>query len=297
MKIGIFGTLTDSGIKIDELARAVEDRGFESLWIGEHSHVPVSVASHPAEGAAPLPDFYKRLPDALVQLGAAAAVTKKIRLGTSVCIVPEHDPIWLAKQTATVDYLSDGRFVFGVGYGWNQLELKHHGIDSKKRRSVFKEKLLAMRELWEKDIAKFHGTYVDFEESYCWPKPVQKRLPVLIGAEAGPKTAHDIANLAEGWLPMAFRGGEERLPGQLEVIKKAAAEIGRPMSSVNITLMDPFLAFENHSPEDFEAGLKERVGQRVIEENGLNDLVVGVPFFDRDRTLRHLDAAASHYLG
>lgn len=295
MKIGIFGTLTDSGIKIDELARAVEDRGFESLWIGEHSHVPVAVASHPREGAKPLPDFYKRLPDPFVQLGAAAAVTDKIRLGTSVCIVPEHDPIMLAKQVATVDYLSDGRFVFGVGYGWNALEMKHHGVDSTKRRSVFKEKLLAMREIWENDVARFHGRFVDFEESYCWPKPIQKRVPVLIGAEAGPKTADDIVNLAEGWLPMAFRGGGERLPGQLVTIKEAAEEANRPLSELDMTLMDPFLAFENYSPSDFADLVKENVGHTLVDQYQLSGLVIGIPFFDRDRTLAHLDAAASHY--
>ena len=297
MKVGVFGTLTDSGIRIDELARAVEDRGFESLWVGEHSHVPVAVASHPREGAAPLPDFYKRLPDALVQLGAAAAVTEKIRLGTSVCIVPEHDPIWLAKQVATVDYLSDGRFVFGVGYGWNELEMKHHGVDVKKKRSVFKEKLGAMRQIWENDVVAYHGNFVDFEDSYCWPKPLQPRLPVLIGAEVGPMTADDIVNLSEGWLPMAFRGGDERLPDQLELIKKVAAESGRSMSSIDVTLLDPFLAFKNYTPADFQAGLKDRIGKKMVEEHGLNGLVVGIPFFHRERALKHLDAAADHYFG
>src|SRR5688572_27873338 len=119
MKVGVFGVLTDRGIRIDELARAAEDRGFDSLWLGEHSHVPLAVASHPREGSTPLPDFYKRLPDPFVQLGAAAAVTKRITLGTAVCLIVEHDPIMLAKQVATLDYLSGGRFRFGVGYGWN----------------------------------------------------------------------------------------------------------------------------------------------------------------------------------
>ena len=295
MKIGVFGTLTDSGIRIDELARAVEERGFESLWVGEHSHVPVAVASHPREGAKPLPDFYRRLPDAFVQLGAAAAVTEKIRLGTSVCIVPEHDPIWLAKQVATADYLSDGRFVFGVGYGWNELEMKHHGVDVRKKRSIFREKLGAMRQLWENDVAAYHGDHVVFEDSYCWPKPLQPRLPVLVGAEVGPMTADDIVNLSEGWLPMAFRGGEDRLPKQLALIRKVADEAGRSMSSIDVTLMDPFLAFTDYTPEQFQAGLQDCVGKKVVEDYELSGLVVGIPFFDRDRALQHLDTAAAHY--
>ncbi len=297
MKIGVFGTLTDAGIRIDELAKAVEDRGFESLWIGEHTHVPVAVASHPKESSEPLPEFYKRLPDPFIQLGAAAAVTSNIRLGTSVCIVPEHDPIILAKKVATLDYLSDGRFEFGVGYGWNELELKHHGVVAKERRVVFAEKVKAMQEIWSKDVAEFSGDYVNFEASYSWPKPVQRELPILIGAEAGPKTAHDIVHVANGWLPMAFRGGGERLPKQLEVIGKTAEDAGQSLSDLNLTLMDPFLAFENYSPEDFQSGLLDCEGTTLAERHGFERLVVGIPFFDRDRALAHLDAAAEHHFG
>ena len=297
MKIGVFGTLTDGGIRMDELAVAVEERGFESLWIGEHTHVPVAVASHPKEGAEPLPEFYKRLPDPFVQLGAAAAVTSKIRLGTSVVIVPEHDPIILAKKVATVDYLSDGRMEFGIGYGWNKLELKHHGVGFKERRRVFAEKLQAMKEFWYNDVAEFSGEFVNFEASYQWPKPVQKEIPLLIGAEAGPKTAHDIVHLANGWLPMAFRGGGERLPEQLKTIKETIEADGRSLSDLNLTLMDPFLAFENYTPEEFDEGQKECEGMKIAEDHGFDRLVVGIPFFDRDRALAHLDAAAKKYFG
>lgn len=296
MRIGVFGTLTDSGIRIDELARAVEDRGFDSLWIGEHSHVPVSVFSHPRENGAPLPEFYRRLPDPFVQLGAAAAVTTRIKLGTSVCIVPEHDPIMLAKQVATLDYLSRGRFQFGVGYGWNELEMKHHGVDARVRRAVFREKLLAMRSLWEQEVAQFEGEYVRFAPSYAWPKPVQRRLPVLIGAEAGPKTIDDIVALAEGWLPMAFRGGGERLPEQLAALRRKVAESDHPERDLNVTLMDPVLAFENHAPDVFQQRLSSLSGKALVESHHLSALVIGVPFFDRDRALRHLDSSAEYFL-
>ena len=295
MKIGIFGTLTDSGIRIDELAKAAEDRGFESLWIGEHTHVPASVTTHARENDAPLPEFYKRLPDPFVQLGAAAAVTKNLRLGTSVCIVPEHDPIILAKRVSTLDYISDGRFIFGVGYGWNAAELKNHGVEHKKRRSVFKEKLLAMRAFWEQEVAEYKGEYVNFDPSYQWPKPTQKPLPVLIGAEAGPMTINDIVKYSNGWLPMAFRGGDVRLPVQFENLKKAMDEAGRPISELDLSLMDPMYAFEDYTPEDYANHLKSLKALPLAEEHGFGRVVVGIPFFDRDRALKHLDAAAAHY--
>jgi probable F420-dependent oxidoreductase len=296
MKIGVFGTLTDTGIKIDELARAVEERGFDSLWIGEHSHVPVAVSSHPRENGAPLPDFYRRLPDPFVQLGAAAAVTTRITLGTSVCIIPQHDPIMLAKQVATIDYLSWGRFQFGVGYGWNELEMKHHGIDVKFKREVFREKLLAMRALWEQDVADFDGTFVKFSPSYAWPKPVQSRIPVLIGAEAGPKTIGDIVELAEGWLPMDLRGGGDRLPSQLSALRQKLTDTGNAARTLNVTLMDPLLAFKDHAPEVFSQRLSSLRGKSMVERFNLSALVIGVPFFDRDRALKHLDSAASFFL-
>ena len=274
----------------------MEERGFDSLWIGEHTHVPVAVASHPKEGATPLPDFYRRLPDPFVQLGAAAAVTKKITLGTSVCLIPEHDPIMLAKQVATLDYMSNGRFIFGVGYGWNALEMKHHGTDVKFKREVFRERLLAMRNLWEQDIAEYHGKFVDFEPSYCWPKPVQRRMPVLIGAEAGPKTIVDIVELTEGWIPMDLRGGGDRLPAQLDALRKALAQSPNPKRKLNLTLMDPLLAFQNFTPDDYKQKLSSLRGRSLVERHDLSALVVGVPFFDRDRCLKHLDSAAMHYL-
>lgn len=296
MKIGVFGVLTDRGIRIDELAREVEARGFDSLWLGEHSHVPVAVASHPREDGAPLPDFYRRLPDPFVQLGAAAAVTKRIGLGTAVSIIPEHDPIMLAKQAATLDYISGGRFRFGVGYGWNALEMKHHGVDVRDKRAVFREKLLAMRSLWEQEEASFDGRFVKFEPSFAWPKPVQKRLPVLIGAEAGPKTVTDILELTEGWLPMDLRGGGDRLPAQLALLRQRLKDAGDPSRTLDVTLLDPLLAFKDHEPDDFRSRLPSLRGRRLVDEHGLSGLVIGIPYFDRDRALRHLDAAAAHFL-
>jgi probable F420-dependent oxidoreductase len=292
----VFGTLTDRGIRIDELAREVEARGFDSLWLGEHSHVPVAVASHPREDGRPLPDFYKRLPDPFVQLGAAAAVTSRITLGTAVCLIVEHDPIMLAKQVATLDHIADGRFKFGVGYGWNALEMKHHGVDVKDKREVFREKLLAMRSLWEQEIASYHGRFVQFEDSYAWPKPVQKRLPVLIGAEAGPKTVNDIVELAEGWIPMDLRGGGERLPAQLALLRRRLEEAGTPHRTLDLTLLDPLLAFSDHEPDEFKRRLPTLRGPSLVEQHGLSGLVIGIPYFDRDRALRHLDAAAAHFL-
>ena len=296
MNIGVFGVFTDGGIKVDEFARAVEDLGFASLWVGEHSHVPVSVASHPQDGGARLAGFYMRLPDPFVQLGAAAAVTSRITLGTSVCIVPEHDPIMLAKQVATVDFLSQGRFQFGVGYGWNAQEMAHHGVDVKFKRAVFREKMLAMRALWEQEVAEFAGEFVRFEPSYSWPKPVQPRLPVLLGAEAGPKTIADILELADGWLPADVRGAGDRLPAQLSALREKLAESDHPTRNLNVTLLDPKFAFRNYTPQEFKDGQSALRGRALVEQNGLSALVIGIPLFDRDRALRNLEAAAAEYL-
>jgi probable F420-dependent oxidoreductase len=296
MKVGVFGTLTDQGIRADELARALEERGFDSLWIGEHTHVPVSVAENPG-GGRPKRDSYNRIPDPFVQLGAAAAVTSKLGLATSICLLAQHDPIVLAKQVATLDYLSRGRVRLGVGYGWSEIEMRHHGVDFKNRRAVFQEKLLAMRALWEQDVAEFQGTYVNFEPSYSWPKPVQTRLPVLIGAQAGPKTIADIVELADGWLPLTTRTGEEKFFPQLHAIKVALAERGRPADSITVTLLEPTLAHSNYTPEEYAALLASLPGRRMVEEHKLSGLVIGVPMIDRDRTLAHLDSAAAYYFG
>jgi probable F420-dependent oxidoreductase len=296
MKVGVFGTLTDRGIRADELAMALEERGFDSLWVGEHTHVPVAVAENPG-GGRPKRESYNRLPDPFVQLAAAAAVTSKLGLATSICLLAQHDPIVLAKQVATLDYLSRGRVRLGAGYGWSAVEMRHHGVDFKDRRAVFREKLLAMRALWEDDVAEFHGAYVDFAPSYSWPKPVQTRLPVLLGAQVGPKTAGDIAELCDGWLPLTTRTGEGLFLPQWRAIQAALAAAGRPNDGLTIILQEPTLAHVDRTPEEFAAALGALPGRGMVEQHNLSGLVIGVPMHDRDRTLAHLDSAAAYYFG
>jgi probable F420-dependent oxidoreductase len=296
MKVGVFASLTDRGVRIDQLARAVEERGFDSVWLAEHTHMPVGTVRH-ADGPPEL-SASSRMPDPLIQLAAAAAVTSKIGLGTSICLLAQHDPIVMAKQVATLDYLSNGRVRLGVGYGWNRVEAQHHGLDFDARRAVFREKLLAMRQLWEKDVAEFDGTHVQFGPSYSWPKPVQSRLPVLIGAEVGPKTAAHIVELAEGWLPMTLRSDEAKIMAQLEILKTAAAKAGRPLDTLDITLHEtPLLRSGAGEPAQFGAQLAALPGRGIVETHGFSGLVIGLPLADWDRSQAYLDAAAAHYFG
>jgi len=186
MRIGVTAFLTDRSIRPDELARAAEERGFDSMYVPEHTHIPVSRRT-PAPMGEPLPEQYWRALDPFVALTFAAAATTNLRLGTGVALVMEHDPIVLAKEIATLDQLSGGRFTFGIGFGWNVEEAEDHGVEWKKRRALTREKILAMQALWSNDEAGFEGEYVRFEVSKAWPKPAQQpRPPILIGGGAGP---------------------------------------------------------------------------------------------------------------
>src|SRR4051812_28519058 len=175
MRLGLLMFPTDRGMQPTELAREAEDRGFDSLWFPEHSHIPVSRRTPwgGREGAPPLPEEYRRTHDQFVALGAAAAVTTTLRLGTGITLVAQRDPVWLAKEVASLDFISGGRFLFGIGYGWNHEEMAAHGVDVAHRRAVVRDRILACKALWTQDEAEFHGKYVDFEPSWAWPKPVQ----------------------------------------------------------------------------------------------------------------------------
>jgi len=182
MDIGVIIFPTDKAIQPIELARECEARGFESLWFPEHSHIPTSRET-PWGGfkhLGPLPEEYWRTHDQFVALTAAAAVTTKLRVGTGITLVAQRDPIWLAKEVASLDVISNGRFEFGIGYGWNVEEMRNHKLDFKQRRDILREHILLMKELWTKDEAEFHGKHVQFEKSWAWPKPTQKPHPKVI---------------------------------------------------------------------------------------------------------------------
>ncbi len=236
MNIGVLIFPTDTTIQPVALGKAVEDRGFESLWFPEHSHIPTERTTPwgGREGAPPLPDFYWRTHDQFVALSAVAATTTTLNIGTGICLVAQRDPIWTAKEVASVDQISNGRFLFGVGYGWNKEELAHHGVAYRDRRDRVRESVLAMKEIWGNDEASFSGEQIEFSSSWSWPKPAQTpHPPVIMGGAAGPKTAAHIAEFCDGWMPI---GGRHGIGDGLEAVHKACEDIGRDPATLEIGL-------------------------------------------------------------
>ena len=238
MDIGVMIFPTDKSIQPIQLAKEVEARGFESLWFPEHSHIPTSRETPwgGRKGSPPLPEMYWRAHDQFVALAACAAVTEKIRLGTGITLVAQRDPIWLAKEVASLDMISNGRFELGIGYGWCVEEMRNHGLAFNQRREILREKILLMKELWTKEEASFQGKHIQFEKSWAWPKPTQKpHPPILMGGAVGPKTAGDIAEFCDGWLPL---GDVHSLETGLGNIKEACAKIGRDPASIELSMFN-----------------------------------------------------------
>jgi probable F420-dependent oxidoreductase len=223
---------TDHAVNPVTAAVAAEARGFHCFYVPEHTHIPVERGTpHPLTGDT-LNDEYRRTLDPWVTLAAIASATDRIRLGTSIALIAEHHPIALAKEIATLDYLSGGRVVLGLGYGWNLEELAHFGVDPTRRRAVVRETILAMQALWTQDEASFSGEFIDFGPSWSWPKPVQPRLPVLVGAAAGSKTFAHIAEYADGWMPHGGAGLSTSLP----VLRQAWADGGRDPAALEVVI-------------------------------------------------------------
>ena len=231
MEFGLAMILTDETIGPVELGRAAEEAGFESLFLPEHTHIPVSRTT-PWPGGGELPRYYARSYDPFVALAAVAVATERLRLGTGVCLVVEHDPIVLAKQVASLDHLSRGRVLFGVGAGWNREEMRNHGTDPTRRFRLLRERVLAMRAIWTEEEAAFHGRFVDFDPVWSWPKPVQRpHPPVLIGGN-DPRNLERVLQYGDGWIP-----NTRNLPRLVEAmgeLRRRAAEAGR--GSLPVTL-------------------------------------------------------------
>ena len=230
MDFGISFFPTDTTLHPVELARTVEERGFDSLWFAEHSHIPVSRATPwgGREKAPPLPEKYWRTHDQLTTLAACAVVTDTIRLGTGINLIAQRDPIWTAKEAATVDVLSGGRLQFGIGYGWNVEEMAGHGTEYSQRRALTREKILMMKSLWTEDVASFEGELISLEPSWAWPKPVQTpHPPIIMGAGAGPKTIAHMVEFCDGWIPL----GRHEVEPKVGEVRRALEDAGRdPMS-------------------------------------------------------------------
>lgn len=225
---------TDTAIRPDDLAREVEARGFESLWFPEHSHIPSSRATPwgGQEGAPPLPEQYWHTHDQFVALAYAAAATTSLKLGTGISLAAQRDPIWTAKEVASLDHLCGGRVIFGVGYGWNKEEMAQHGTPYLRRRELMREKILMMKALWTEDEASFNGEHMELESSWAWPKPVQKpHPPIIMGAAPGPRTLRDIVEYCDGWIPL--RGRHDI--AQVAKVRAAVAEAGRDPETFEVT--------------------------------------------------------------
>jgi len=233
MHVGVSIFATDYAMRIDELARESEARGFESLWLPEHTHIPTSRRT-PWPGGAELPREYWHTLDPFVSLMAAAAVTKNLKLGTGICLIIERDTIITAKEVASLDLLSNGRFLFGIGGGWNVEEMAHHGTTYKTRFKKLREQVLAMKELWTQDEPEFHGEFVNFEKSWCWPKPAQRpHPPVLLGGETS-WTLQRVVDFCDGWFP---RSRDPQLTlSAMEDLRKRAEQAGRDMHTISTSV-------------------------------------------------------------
>jgi probable F420-dependent oxidoreductase len=279
MRIGVTAFLTDLSPSPGVFAAACEERGYSSLYLPEHTHLPVAEDRPPALVAGVDPEDYRRSLDPFVALAAASAVTQRIRLGTGVCLVAQRDPVVLAKEVATLDQLCGGRFVLGVGYGWNRQEAADHGVVFSRRRQVAAEKLACMQALWRDDPASFSGTHVKLPPCHAWPKPVQRpRVRTLLGAGPSERTFAAVAALADGWMPMGGAG----LAASLPRLRRAVEEAGRPAGSVEVVV---FGTVPDPGKLDHYRAL------------GVDEVVLRVPSRPEKAMLEALDAATRYLVG
>ncbi len=237
MQFGAAIFFTDYSVSPGELGPALESRGFESLWAAEHSHIPLSRKS-PWGGGGELPKQYYDVMDPFVTLSTAAAVTSKLRLGTGVCLVNQRDPIQTAKLVASIDQVSGGRFLFGVGDGWNREEIENHGTAFATRHKRARETVEAMKQIWTEDKAEYHGEFIDFDPIMAWPKPLQKPHPPVLVGGAFPYSARRAIRYGDGWVP-GGTGGHRDIVGLIPRFRQMAAEAGRDPASLPITAWYP----------------------------------------------------------
>jgi probable F420-dependent oxidoreductase len=284
---GILTFVTERGLGVTDLAVGCEERALESLWVPEHPVVPSDYETrYPLTADGKLPRPYTELPDPFPLLAAAAAVTKRIRLGTGICLVPERDALMTALQVATVDWISKGRFLFGIGAGWLEEEMRLFTPHFEHRFAFMREAVSAMRRLWSEDHVAFEGRWVRFPRVVCRPKPVQRPLPVIIGG-MGPNVLKRVATWGDGWMPIGLPPSEIG-PARTE-IARLAREAGRDPGAITITVMvgappgmeEP--ALEMLPPLDLLAAYRDA---------GVDRVVVSIPTLGREGTLAHLDRVA-----
>jgi probable F420-dependent oxidoreductase len=277
MDFGAMMFSTDYSIRPDDLARLLEDRGFESMWVPEHSHIPAERSS-PWPGGGDLPQDYWHTYDPFVALTAAAAVTTDLKLGTGICLVIERDPIMLAKEVASVDRLSGGRFIFGIGGGWNREEMANHGTRFRSRWRLLRERILAMKEIWTQEEAEFQGEFVNFDKMWAYPKPVQRPHPPILMGGDGATTFDRVVEFCDGWMPISGRSSEgTSLQEKIVLLRRQAEEAGRDPASINIT------TFGARPEPDAIARLKAA---------GVDRAIFGLPSTERDTVVPIIDECA-----
>ena len=270
MEIGVLIFATDYTIQMDELAQELEERGFESLFIPEHTHIPSSRTS-PWPGGAELPKEYSHTYDPFVALSFAAAVTNRLKFGTGICLLPQRDTIITAKSVASLDRMSNGRFIFGIGGGWNVEEMLQHGTKYEDRFSKMKEQVLAMKKLWGEEEAEFSGDHVNFMPTWQHPKPIQNAPPVILGGETD-YTLRRVVDYCEGWLPRARHGFDAK--ENVSRLKRIADMAGRDMSTLSISVF----------------GAKaDKATLDNYRNAGINRSILALPPTNRDKVLAILD--------
>ena len=275
MDIGVSFFPTQYSIRIDDMAKELEARGFESLAVPEHTHIPASRRS-PFPGGGDLPRHYWSTLDPFVGLMAAGAATKKLRLITGIILLTERDPIVCAKEAATLDYLSDGRVEIGIGAGWNAEEMENHGTRFKERFKVMCDRAKAMKAIWAGEEPEYHGPFVDFDPIWSYPKPVQQPLPIMIGGETK-YSLQRVMDFCEGWLPRARLF--EDAAKEMARLKTAADAAGRDVSTIKVSV---FGAADDATALD------------SFRQAGVHRALIGLPSDDRDTILPILDTLTKH---
>jgi probable F420-dependent oxidoreductase len=274
MKYGVATFVTDEGIAPTDLGSALEQRGFESVFVAEHTHIPVHRESKWPEGGDELPRKYYRTLDPFVTLTAMAVATERLVVATGILLLIQRDPITTAKEVASLDLVSGGRTIVGIGAGWDKEEMQNHGTDPKTRMALLRERVLAMKEIWTKDQAEFHGDFVNFDPIFSWPKPVQRPHPPIFVGGNGPKTLDRVLEYGDGWMP-TFGLGVEEITQRIADLRRRASEAGRPDVPVSIYAVP---------------GEREIIAR--LEDAGVDRVLFDLPTLPAEETYRALDELA-----
>lgn len=274
MKFGLAMFPTDYSVEPPELARMAQERGFESLFFPEHTHIPTSRQT-PYPVGGDLPEDYWHTYDPFVALTAAAAATERLRVATGICLVVERDPIITAKEVASLDRLSGGRFLFGIGAGWNEEEMRHHGTDPARRFGLMRERIEAMKAIWTQDEPQYHGRHVDFEPLWSWPKPLQRPHPPILVGGNGRRVLERVVAYGDEWFPNRI-GDDERLRQRIAQLRRMGEEAGRGSLAVTLQV----------APE-------EAAGIEPYEQAGVHRCVHYLPSAGREKVEPRMDRLAA----